>query len=161
MTLYHLNNQYLELIEMSENPDCDITLIADTLEAIEGEIEQKADACGIVLKELDGDREKVKNEIERLTGIVRQIDRAEKAIKASLLISMNLMGKTKFKTEHFKFSIAKNGGLPPVEITGEIPDEFKKYKVETDTKKIRESLAAGEELDFAKFGEKGSHLNIR
>ena len=34
-------------------------------------------------------------------------------------------------------------------------------KPEVDTKKIREALEAGEQLDFAYLADRGRHLNIK
>jgi hypothetical protein len=71
---------------------------------------------------------------------------------------MQVMDKPKIQTEHFRLSIAENGGLQPMKITGEVPPEF--CKLEPDTKRIREALSNGE-LDFAHLEERGVHLNVR
>ena len=42
-TLYELTGQFKELLEMIEAEEMDLDTLRDTLEAIEGEIEYKAD----------------------------------------------------------------------------------------------------------------------
>ena len=69
--------------------------------------------------------------------------------------------KVYYTTEHFKVSIAKNGGKTPMKITGDVPEEFLKYTPAPDNDKIREALDSGLSLDFAHFEERGTHLNIR
>ena len=64
---------------------------------------------------------------------------------------MQETGKDKIKTEHFRISVAKNGGLKPIRVTGDVPPEF--CKLEPDSKKIREALNNGE-LQFAPFEER-------
>ena len=65
MTLYELTGQYLELLDMAE--DADPEVFADTLEGIDGEIEDKADNYAKVIRTLEGDVQSVKSEIDRLT----------------------------------------------------------------------------------------------
>lgn len=46
MNLYELTGQFLILQQMLEDPDAEIDVIKDTMEAVEGEIEVKADGYG-------------------------------------------------------------------------------------------------------------------
>ena len=82
-------------------------------------------------------------------------------MKACLLTAMDLINKPKLTTEHFKVSIAKNGGLQPMKITGAVPEEYLLYKPEPDNKKIREALDSGLALDFAHLEERGRHIVIK
>lgn len=80
---------------------------------------------------------------------------------------MELTGKTKFKTDLFSFNIAKNGGKAPLVINeeykdaGKLPERFQKMEIKADTDAIREALDAGEQLEFAAYGERGKSLRIR
>lgn len=58
-------------------------------------------------------------------------------------------------------SIVKNGGKKPVILSDEVPQEWQKVKYEPDNKRIREALENGEELPFAKLGERGERLSIK
>lgn len=62
---------------------------------------------------------------------------------------MIVTGKTKFKTDLFSFAIAKNP--PKVVVTGDIPEEYTKTVVSTDTAKIKEDLKDGIWLEFAEL----------
>lgn len=74
---------------------------------------------------------------------------------------MEATGNLKLQTEHFKISAVKNGGLQPMKITGDVPEEYLEYKPQPDNKKIRDALNDGITLDFAHLEERGTHLNIR
>ena len=66
MTLYELTGQYLELLEMAEEDILDQGIIKDTLEGLDGEIEDKAEKIEIVLKTLDSNVDMLEKEINRL-----------------------------------------------------------------------------------------------
>ena len=66
-TLYELTSEYLQLLEMAEDPDVDLQTIADTMEAIGGEIEDKADGYARVMKQIEANAAGIKAEIGRLT----------------------------------------------------------------------------------------------
>jgi len=65
--LLDLTGEYLELLTMAEDEDVDIECLKDTMEAIEGEIEIKADGYVRVMKQIIGDAEVLDEEIKRLT----------------------------------------------------------------------------------------------
>ena len=51
--LYQLTNDYETVLNMLYDEDADEQMILDTLEAIEGEIEDKADNYAKIIKELE------------------------------------------------------------------------------------------------------------
>lgn len=158
-TIYEIRNVFIELLEIAQDPDVDPQVIADTMESIEGEFEDKADSYVVVMKELQAQADKFGKEIERLTTHKTTISNNINRMKSILLESMHAIGKDKLQTEHFKLSVRKNGGLAPLKITGDVPDEFCKF--EPDNAKIRAALDEGENLDFAELDERGVHLDIR
>lgn len=158
MTLYELTQEYQELLAMMEDPDIDPQVIADTMEGLDGEIEIKAESYIRVLKELEAESNKIDAELKRLGSRYDTCQINIRKLKDSLLTSMQETGKDKIQTEHFRISVAKNGGLKPIRVTGDVPPEF--CKLEPDNKKIREALNNGE-LEFAHFEERGVHLSVR
>lgn len=159
ITLYELTNEYKALLLMAEDPEVDPETIADTMEALEGELEVKAESYVVIIKELTAEAEKFKAESERLTKRKDTLELRIAQLKDRLIESMKETGRDKLPTEHFKLSIAKNGGVQPLKITGDVPKEY--CKLEPDNKKIRESLLLGEKLDFAQLEDRGVHLSIR
>ena len=101
MTLYDLTAEYMALLQMAEDPDTDPAVLVDTMEALEGEIEDKADGYAIVMKELEASEQKIKNEVDRLNNRRLTIANNMRAMKLRLQTSMIETGKTKFKTELF------------------------------------------------------------
>lgn len=159
--LYQLTNDYETVFNMLYDEEVDEQMILDTLEGIEGEIEEKADNYAKIIKEILGDAEKIKKEKERLDKRQKSFENKAKYLKQNICESMKKTGKTKLKTDLFTFNIVKNGGKQALTINGEVPKEYTKTIIENDTEKIRADLEAGKELPFAYLEPKGENLRIR
>lgn len=148
MTLYELTNEYLQLLEWAEDPDIDSQVLEDTMEGLEGEIEDKADGYAKVIAQLKSDSAALKAEIDRLTERKRRLDNSVERMKNSLQGAMIATGKTKFKTELFSFNIQKN---PPrmvkdVEDWTKYPPEYRIHPdPEVNWAKVKEALKDPEE----------------
>lgn len=125
MNLYELTGAYLELLEMAEDTTVDQDVLRDTMDAIGGELEDKADGYAKVIAQLAGDAESIKKQIERLTAMKDRIEGNIVAMKKSLEASMIATGKKKFKTQLFSFNIQRNA--PSLDLLDEnmVPDMFR------------------------------------
>lgn len=159
--LYQLTNDYETVLNMLYDEDADEEMILDTLEAIEGEIEDKANNYAKIIKELEAKQNARKEEAKRLTESAKVFENRVKALKSNLFNLMKATGKTKFATDLFSFNIAKNGGKQTLTIDGEVPEEYTKTITENDTDKIRQALEKGEKLTFAHFEPRGESLRIK
>lgn len=164
-TLYELTGDYETLLNMLFDEGEDEQCILDALEGIEGEIEAKADGYAKVIRELQESVEAIGEELERLSQRREMLERNIVRLKKHLFDAMKFTGKTKFKTDLFSFSIAKNGGKRPLEIFTDIPEsvpeEYQKHIVKIDRNAVRAALEAGKELEFATLRERGESLRIR
>ena len=164
-TLYELTGQYQALLALMEDPDVDPQIVEDSLEAVSGEIEIKADGYAKVRLELLSQRDALKAEIDRLTARVRTIDRNVDRLMESLKNGLIAAEKPKFKTELFSFSIQKN----PPKVVIDDPDLIPSYmkipqEPKIDTAAIKELLKSGDDLgvlDGAAHLEQGESLRIR
>ena len=166
MTLYDLNVQMQTILEMAEDDELDPQLIADTLEGLEGEVEDKLDSYGIVMNELYMDIEKITVEIKRLTDAKKRISNNIDRMKAAVKASMDLMGKKKVQGNHFTWQIQKNGGKAPLIIDEDmpaisLPEEYQLWDVKLNKEAIRQDLEAGKELPYARLGERGESLRLK
>lgn len=159
--LYQLTNDYETVLNMLYDEDADEQMILDTLEAIEGEIEDKANNYAKIIKELEAKQNARKEEAKRLTESAKVFENRVKALKSNLFNSMKSTGKTKFATDLFSFNIAKNGGKQTLTIDGDVPEEYTKTVIENDTDKIRQALENGEKLTFAHLEPRGESLRIK
>ncbi len=158
-SLYELTGQMLYLMELLEDPDTDEQVIADTMEAVDLDIEDKADGYAKIIRSLQAQEVGMKTEIERLqarkTAVQNNIDR----LKRNLEESMIAIGKTKFKTDLFSFGIQKNP--PTVDIIGDVPEEFLiPQEPKIDRKAIIAYVKEHGNTDYAELMQ-GESLRIR
>ena len=164
MNLYELTSQFLQLQQMLEDPDIETQVINDTMEAIEMDLEDKADNYARVIKNMEASVSAIKSEQEVLQQKKNLLELGIKKLKSNLQESMTATGKTKFKTALFSFAIQKNGGKAPVILdvkdTSELPDELVRIKEEPDLEAIRQLLDHGD-CKYAHYGERGESLRIK
>lgn len=164
MTIYEITSDYLQLMQMMEDPDLDPQTLADTMEGIEGELEDKADNYARVMKNMEADLNGIKAEIDRLSTRKKTIENNIKRMNEALQFSMETTGKTKFKTELFSFGIRKNA---PAVVMDEpyienIPERFLKYSDPTINRSaIKEAIQSGEDLEGLAHLEQSTSLSIR
>ena len=163
MPLYELKDEYKQLLEMLEDPDIDPQVIADTMEAVSGELDVKCDSYVVIIKKLEAQVEMIDTELIRLEKNKTALTGNIKRMKSSVLDAIQLTGQRKMETDHFKLSIVKNGGKQPMEVDEieKIPQAYISMKPVADVEKIRKELEAGGELEFARLKPRGEHLGIR
>ena len=160
-TLYELTNDYLTLLDMAEDPDIDPQAFADTLEALGGELEMKADGYARVMKELEGRAATMRFESKRLENGYKTIERNIDRMKHALQDSMVATDKRKFKTDLFSFSIRKNPASVVIDRETSIPPEFLiPQDPKIDKKAIKAAIDNGEDIKFAHL-EQSESLMIR
>lgn len=158
-SLYELTDAYRNIQDMIENGDENLEAILTT---INDEIETKAENYAKVMANMESDIDAIDKEIERLQNRKATIKNGIARMKETLYQNMKQIGKEKFKTELFTFTIAKNGGKQPIAIQeDQVPQEYKVATYSTNKDLIREVLERGIELPFAKFEERGETLRIR
>lgn len=162
-TLYSLSDEYVQLMDLAISTDPeDEQAFADTLEGLTAVINTKMDDYAVVMTHLKGRSDLIQTEIDRLKAMQQTIDNHEKRMKAALLSVMTeKLNQRKITTDFHTFTVCKNGGKQPMEITGDVPDNYKRVVYETDTEKIRKELEAGATLPFAHLEERGEHLRIK
>lgn len=159
--IYDLRDNWKQVEEMLYEEEIDEQCILDTLESIEGEIEDKADNYAMIIKNLLASAEAKKIEIKKMTEKAKAEENRAKLLKNRLEEVMREIGKTKFKTKLFSFNIQKNGGKEPLWTTEDlrlIPWDF--LKKEPDNAKIRELLVT-QDVSWARLEERGESLVIR
>ena len=162
-TLYELADAYQVLLEMAEDPETDPEFLADTLEGLEGEIEDKCDGCAVVMKELEGRAEMISKEIKRLEAWKKACEGNRDRIKARIQNVMEMSGKEKFETGRFKFRIQNNPPRVVLDAASwkEVPEDYLKYHdPEIDRAKMKDDMKAGKDLSGIAHFEQTRGLRI-
>ena len=164
MTLYELTAEYKYLLDVAEDPDIDPEVLADTMEALDGEIEDKADGYGRVIRQMEADAAALKAEEQRLTTRRKTVETNIKRMKETLQNAMTAVGKPKIDTELFKFRIQKNPASVIIDeqYIENIPVEYLiEQEPKLDKAKIKEDLKAGVNLDGIAHLEQTETLRIK
>ena len=161
MNLFELTSEYLAVLEMAEDPSADPQAVADTIEAIEADIEDKADNYARIITQLNGDADALDSEIKRLTERKKALTGNADRLKRSLEDAMKATGKVKFKTKLHSFGIQKNPPRCVIDSVADVPREFLlMQEPKVDTAGILKALKAGAVYGFAHM-EQGESLRIR
>lgn len=162
--LYVLTGIYLKLLDLMDDPEIDQGDLDAYFEEINDDIEIKADNYARIIKNMENQLEGIKAEKKRLTDRQGIIEKNIDHLKDNLQQAMVIMGKTKFKTDLFSFSIQKNGGTLPVIVdvkTDELPDDLVIVSEKPDLKAIAKYIEETGDITFAHFGERGESLRIK
>lgn len=143
-SIYELTGEYLELMNMLEDEEVDEQTIIDTLEALDGEIENKADNYAKIIRSLESDIDGISKENDRLTARKKTYENRIKWLKQNLEMCMRTIGKKKFTTDLFSFNIQKNGGKHKLTIDVDVENIPEEYRIKqpdaVDGEKLRDYL---------------------
>ena len=127
MKLYEITESLATLQAMAEEEEVCDGVIADTLEGLEGEFEDKLEAYGKVMRQLEVEADAYENEAKAVANRLNQqaqlLRKNVERMKAAIENAMRATGKAKVKTHLFDFAIRKNppalqmepGTVPPFE----------------------------------------------
>jgi sugar-specific transcriptional regulator TrmB len=110
MTLYELMTDYTKFLSAVENGDIPEEAIADTLEAIEGDIDEKIDNTACLMKLLEAEAKAIKEEEDRLAERRKVKENTRERIKTYLSEMLLAMGKTEFESPRNKITFRKTPG---------------------------------------------------
>ena len=164
MKLHELTEQYEALQDLMYDPEVDEQVVRDTMDALLGEIEEKADGYAKIIFGMKADIDILKAEEERLFARRKRLEERSAWLKENLMTNMQAIGKPKFKTALFSFSIQKNGGKEPLVIDGALDDIPGKFLIPqppvVNNDAVRQLLAE-KQVDWAHLEPRGVHLGIR
>lgn len=160
MTLYDIQGEFLQLYELATQEE-DEQAFLDTLEGLKGELEVKAAGYAHVIKQLEMEEKECDRAQKAFQEKKEQRTRAIKRMKNAFIEALDVAGMDSIKAGEYTLKIANNGGVQPLKIDGDVPDNFTKIEIKPDNELIRKALNEGKELDFAHLEPRGRHLNIK
>jgi hypothetical protein len=134
-TLYALSEEYIQLVDLLEDPDIDPHLVEQELDRISGAIKEKAEAIAGLVRWYEGLAELRRIESKRMAETVGGFERQAERLRAYVLRHMQATGITRIDTARFTLSVRQNP--PRVEVLEAmlVPEEFKRTKVVVDVDK--------------------------
>jgi hypothetical protein len=160
MKLYEMTAAYKELQSIDDmEPD----VIADTLEALQGDIEEKAQAIVAVRAGMESDIAAIDAEIARLSARKKRIQAQDESVRDYLKINMRAMGISNIKCPLFSITLVKGRKMAHVDDELSLPAEYVSVKttVQPDKKLILAALKAGKEVPGARLVQSDESLRIK
>ena len=161
MTLYELTEEFLQLLELAEDPETDPQVFDDTMESVAAEWVNKAEGYVKVIKQIEADAAAIKAEEKRLSDRRKAAEKNAERIKQTLKAAMEVTGNTKIKTELFTVSIQKNPPSLKIDDPARIPHDFMiQPDPVPDSKAIKTALKEGFDFTWCHL-EQSESLRIR
>ena len=151
MTLFEIKEQFKALMEM----DLDEVTLRDTLEGLQGDLEDKADNIAYIVKTLKAEADAIKVEAKTLQERAKaKLNKAD-WFTQYLFEAMKQLEKTKIETARNVLSIKKNPASVKT-VEDFYNDEYmnKVVEVKLDKAKLKEDLKAGIKVDGARLEQK-------
>ena len=161
--LYELTRELNELHSMVMNGEATEEHLADTMEMIEGEFQEKAVNVGRFMLSLAPSVEAIDNEIKRLQARKKAIQSKESWVKDYLRQNMEASDIKKIECDLFTISRSKPRDVVIVDDLDKLPDEYVTVKtfVAADKKELLKALKDGKEIDGAHIGKGESSIQIK
>lgn len=126
--------------------------------------DKKMDGYCRLIREAEERSKSRKAESERLAHRAQVDATMVKGLKQALQLFFDDRGIDKVETDRFRVSVGNNGGKLPLHVEDDqVPEGFliRSEVVEVNKDAIRARLEIGEDLPFARLGDRGRRINIR
>lgn len=160
-TLFDIVGEFQDLYNMATSEEIEAEeAFIDTLESLKGELEAKSSGYCAVINRLEAEQAKADEIAKAYAAVARSRKNAVKRMKDMLLAAMEELNKDEMPAGELTIKIKKNGGVQPLVIDGNVPDNMMKVIYEPDNDKIREFLKENT-CDYAHLEERGRHIVIK
>jgi len=124
ITLYELAAQYRQDLEHLQNADLDEQQAAELLEALQGNIQEKAKNVAMVIRNMETTADAIAEAEKAMYARRKSLERKIEWMKTYLLQNMEATGITKIESPYFLISLRNNAESLSVEPDAEIPAEY-------------------------------------
>jgi hypothetical protein len=161
--LYEIVGKLASLHNLVEAGEATAEDIADTLEALEGELEIKVGNIWRLMRTIDGDVDVLDAEIKRLNDRKKARKNVIDSLRSYVAAQMETAGVKNFKDPLYTISLTKGRESLIVDNSDLIPDEF--VEIETITHPLKAEILAriksGAEVPGAHIERGASFITIR
>ena len=145
--LYQISDQYLIDLEKLSELDLDDQTIADTLESIQGDMQEKCTNVAMWIRNTEALADQIKQAEEAMASRRKALERRAESIRTYLQHNMQRCGITKIESPWFQISIRKNPPSVVVDDPSLIPADLMRQPEPPppapDKKAIKEALTNG------------------
>ena len=161
-TLYALDQQYDELLALAESGELDEQTLADTLDGLQGTMEEKRLAIGHFMENLKAQSKVIKEAEERMAERRKRYENRREWLERYILENMRKHGITSIECPEWKMTARQNPEKVEIAVGTDLPLDYCRIKesYEPDKKKLKEALKAGEQIDGCRL-VRGYRLDVK
>jgi len=161
--LYEITAKHRDLALLAEENEDMAQAVADTMEMIEGEFNDKALSLVNVMKNIGAGIPSIDAEIARLTVRKKTIENNQKHMTAYLQTNMEASGISKIECPLFTITLAKGRDIVSVDNENAIPAEYMNYKTSASPmkKEILAALKEGEKIEGVSIVKTANSIRIK
>jgi hypothetical protein len=161
--LYDISAEYTQLVAMSEDDDEMALAIADTLEGMQGEFKDKANAIVSMVLNMDGDVDPIDTAIARLQARKKVIQNKQASLKNYLRENMERTGIKKISCPLFTITCVPGREIAYIDNEEALPDDYLSVKttISPDKTAITKALKEGTTIEGAHLERAKSSIRIK
>ena len=163
MKLYEITEQHKDLLKLADESEDMAQAVADTMESIEGEFDDKAISLMYVVNDMSDNVTILDNEIKRLTERKKTIVNRQDSMREYLRFNMEESGITKIDCPLFTITLAKGRDIVQIQDEDKIPTDYLSIKTSVTPIKadIAKVLKSGVEVPGAILVKSKTSLRIK
>jgi hypothetical protein len=164
MKLYELAIQHQQLMQLDGSEDIPAEVIRDTLEGLEGEIQDKAHSIARMIENLDAEAEAIMDASKAMRERSCRVSRRADEMRNYLMFQLLACGITKLKFTEFTVAVRDNPEAVRINDDAVIPAEFmvtpEPPPPAPDKKALKAAIKAGTEIRGV-WLERGQRLEVK
>lgn len=164
LSLYALTEQFRELQTLAASEDIDEQTLIDTLEAVGGELELKAQSVARVIANQEAFAKAVEDASKAMALRAKRLNSRTDWLRNYLRVNMEAAGITKLESPELSLSLKKNPPSVVVFDEAAVPGDLMVQKPPPppapDKTRIKDLLKAGTDVPGCRL-EQGTRLDIR
>ena len=161
MKLYELSEQYNEFTKLAEQDEWDEQTIADTLESLTGEIQDKGRNVAAYAQNIEADINAMKDAEKRIADRRKALERKAEWMRDYLRHNMEACGISKIECPEFKITLGKPSQVCVVFDENALSDEYVKVTKTPDKKAIAAAIKNGKDVEGAKLEDGKPRLTLK
>lgn len=161
--LHEITDKHRELMTLAETDEDMAQAVADTMESIEGEFEDKALSLMAVVDNIGESIPAIDAEIARLTARKKTIVNKQESMKEYLRLNMEASNITKIQCPLFTITLAKGRDIVQIDDVDKIPADYLNIKTSYAPMKneILAALKEGQEIEGATLTKSKNSIRIK
>jgi hypothetical protein len=164
LSLYALSENYMQALDFLTDPEMDLPVEAvnDTLEALGGELEDKAVNVAKFLRNMEAAADAIKAAEADMAKRRKALENRVQWLKSYIKGNMEACGISQIECPYFKLSIQKNPSAVNIFDENAVPAQFKKQVIswKIDKTAIKDAIKAGSVVPGAELNN-GTRLAIK